>query len=128
MSTPVVVSTQAAAARAAKLRRQHEEDSLTPYSEADLEKDWQFKIVTGNFSTPALFKAVCEEQGRWGWVFVEKFDDQRVRFKRPASEAEKDAGRQGDPFKSQSTAAAGCAPALVFLCLGALSLYWLTLA
>lgn len=82
---------------------------LTSYSEAELDNNWQFKIVTGNFSTAENVRTVIQEQSTWGWTFVEKFDNNRIRFKRPASEVEKDAKRSGDPYGSRSLQAAqGC--------------------
>lgn len=34
---------------------------LTPYSEAELDNNWQFKIVTGNFSTAENVRTVIQE-------------------------------------------------------------------
>lgn len=76
----------AAAAIAEEMRR--EEEQMTPYSPAELAEGWEFKILRANtaaFRKPARFRAILEEEGRGGWVLVEKFDDHRVRLKRPAS-------------------------------------------
>lgn len=84
----------AAAAAAAKRAAEEEEEQMTNYSREDLNDDWEFKIVrsnTGVFGRPAVFQKLIEEEGRAGWQFVEKFDNSRVRFKRPASARRRDA-------------------------------------
>lgn len=61
---------------------------MTPYSEKELQNDWEFKIVrsvTGAFGKRATIEKVVAEEAAAGWVLVEKFDDNRLRFKRPAS-------------------------------------------
>ena len=122
MATAVIAAQ--AAAEAAR-RRRAEEETLTRYSEADLEQNWQFKIVTGNFSTLEKVQAVIQEQTAWGWVFVEKFDDQRIRFKRAAGEATQDATRPGNPYATNSKAARGCATTAALVLLVAGGLCWL---
>jgi hypothetical protein len=76
----------AAAAAYAELQRQEEEE-MTPYSAKDLDDGWEFKILRSNFAafrSPEKLRAVLEEEKRGGWILVEKFDDQRIRLKRPA--------------------------------------------
>jgi hypothetical protein len=78
----------AAAAAAARQRLLAEEEEMTHYSTEDLNDDWEFKIVRANtaaFGNPAKLRQLQEEEARAGWVMVEKFDNSRVRFKRPAS-------------------------------------------
>jgi hypothetical protein len=96
-------------------KRREEEEILTSYSEVAMTQDWQFKIVHGDFSSAAKVRAVMQEQERWGWVFVEKFDNERIRFKRPADETANDDLREGNPYASKSKAApaSGCAGLLV---------------
>ena len=75
----------AAAAAAAEMQRQEEEE-MTPYSTNDLAEGWEFKILRSNFATfrsPEKLRAVLDEEKRGGWALVEKFDDQRIRLKRP---------------------------------------------
>jgi hypothetical protein len=112
-----MASQQAAARREEeeRRRRQEEEEILTSYSEVAMTQDWQFKIVHGDFSSAAKVRAVMQEQEQWGWVFVEKFDNARIRFKRPAGEAANDDLREGNPYSSKSKAAAasGCAGLLL---------------
>jgi hypothetical protein len=76
----------AAAAAAAEVQRQEEEE-MTPYTPRDLAEDWEFKILRSNFAAfrnQEKLRAVLDEEKRAGWVLVEKFDDQRIRLKRPA--------------------------------------------
>jgi hypothetical protein len=85
----VAGATTAAAAAAAKRRQEiEEEEFMTTYTAEDLREDWEFKIVRANFEAfrnPATLQHVIEEEARAGWMLVEKFDNGRVRFKRPAS-------------------------------------------
>jgi hypothetical protein len=63
-----------------------EEEEMTTYSTDDLASDWEFKIVRGNtrvFRRPGALQRLLQEEAQAGWTMVEKFDDQRVRFKRP---------------------------------------------
>ena len=79
----------AAAAAAAKRRReQEEEEQLTSYRESDLNDDWEFKILrsmTSAFKNPDKLRQTLAEEAQAGWVLVEKFDNGRLRLKRPAS-------------------------------------------
>lgn len=77
----------AAAAAAAEMQRREEEE-MTPYTPRDLAEGWEFKILRSNFATfrnPEKFRAILDEEARGGWILVEKFDDQRIRLKRPAA-------------------------------------------
>jgi hypothetical protein len=84
---PAIHAGTTAAHQAAKKQRQEEEE-MTNYSESELQQDWEFKIVrsaTGAFSKREKIELVAAEESVAGWVLVEKFDDNRLRFKRPAS-------------------------------------------
>ncbi|MBN2044713.1 MAG: hypothetical protein JW757_06825 [Anaerolineales bacterium] len=79
-----------AAAHAAqeKKKREQEEEEMTRYTGDELSEDFEFKIVrsaTGAFSKREKVEQVISEEAAAGWKFVEKFDDNRMRFKRPAS-------------------------------------------
>jgi hypothetical protein len=94
----------AAAAAAAAARRRQEEEEMTGYSESDLSEGWEFKILRSNmnaFRKPENLKKYLEEEGRAGWVLVEKFDDNRLRLKRPASARRGDAALNFDPYRTQ---------------------------
>jgi hypothetical protein len=76
----------AAAAAVARRRMLTEEEGMTTYSADDLDGDWEFKIVRGNmnaFRKSSTLNRLLQEEAQAGWTMVEKFDDQRIRFKRP---------------------------------------------
>lgn len=84
----------AAAAAAAKRRMEEEEEQMTSYSDEDLNDDWEFKIVRANrgvFNKPQTLQKLIEEESQAGWVFLEKFDGSRIRFKRRRSTRANDA-------------------------------------
>ena len=97
------------AAAAAKKRRQMlraEEENMTQYTQDDLRDDWEFKIIrsdTGAFRKPEVLERLIEEEAQAGWVMLEKFDDTRVRFKRPRSARASDAFLPDgvDPYRTQ---------------------------
>jgi hypothetical protein len=75
----------AAAAAADARRRAEEEEEMTRYTGQDLTEGWEFKILrsaTGAFKHSARLTQVLAEEGRAGWVLVEKFDNGRIRLKR----------------------------------------------
>jgi hypothetical protein len=85
-----------AAAHAAqvKKKKQQEEEEMTQYTNRELSEDYEFKIVrsaTGAFKKRENVEQVIAEEAAAGWVLVEKFDNERLRFKRPASARRKDA-------------------------------------
>jgi hypothetical protein len=74
-------------------RLAEEEEDMTQYTQDDLDNDWEFKIVrseSGAFRKPEVLEQLIEEEARAGWVMLEKFDDRRVRFKRPRRARAKD--------------------------------------
>ena len=78
----------AAAAVAAAEMQRREEEEMTSYGAKELDDGWEFKILRSNFSafrSPEKLRAILEEEKRGGWILVEKFDDQRIRLKRPAA-------------------------------------------
>lgn len=93
----------AAAAQAARIRQQEEED-MTRYDPQDLSQ-WEFKILRSHinqFRNPqALQRAIAEER-QGDWELLEKFDESRVRFRRPVGARRQDASRpQGyDPYRT----------------------------
>lgn len=79
-----------AAAHAAqeKKKREREEEEMTRYTDKELTDDFEFKIVrssTSAFKNREKVEQVMAEEAMAGWKMVEKFDDNRLRFKRPAS-------------------------------------------
>ena len=100
---------------------------MSGYTSGDLQGHWQFKIVKGTFKTREQIEAVVREQADWGWILVEVFDQSRIRFKRPPSEAAKDSFREGNPYATTSrTGGFGCGStaALLFV-LFLVGVYWL---
>jgi hypothetical protein len=93
----------AAAAAAARRRMLEEEEKLTTYNRDDLE-GWEFKIVrayTNYFKKSENLKRVIEQEARSGWEMIEKFDDQRVRFKRRVEKRKEDQYHQDlDPYRT----------------------------
>jgi hypothetical protein len=114
------MSAGAAAAAAAEAERQRqEEEEMTKYTDADLQGDWEFKIVRSNlasFKNPEVLQQVCAEEARAGWTLVEKFDNQRLRFKRPVSARAGDAGLEIDPYRTQYGTSSGAIVAVVVVC------------
>jgi len=48
-----------------KWKRRLDEETMTRYSEADLEKGWEFKIIrfaTGAFKNPQVFQATVQQE------------------------------------------------------------------
>jgi hypothetical protein len=92
-----------AAAAAAKRLADQEEEEMTPYSPKDLADDWQFKILrsaTGKFRDAVWMHAILQEEARAGWTLVEKFDNARLRLKRPASARKGDGALDFDPLRT----------------------------
>jgi hypothetical protein len=113
----------AAAAAAAEQRRQaEEEEEMTPYAQQELSQDWEFKIIRstcGAFKKPEFLRQCLEEEARAGWVLVEKFDDARVRLKRPTAAKERDGKLDVDPYRTNVGASqTAVAMAVVALSLG----------
>lgn len=76
---------------------------MTGYTPQELAEGWEFKIVrssTGTFRTPALLRAVLDEEQRAGWTLVEKFDNGRIRLKRPASARANDSALACDAYRT----------------------------
>ena len=104
MSAGAAGAAGAAAAAAAEMQRQEEEE-MTPYTVKDLDEGWEFKILRTNFATfrnPEKLRAVLEEEKRGGWTLLEKFDDQRIRLKRPAGakQAQGELADGYDPYRT----------------------------
>ena len=94
----------AAAAAAEARRKRQEEEEMSPYSKQDLAENWEFKIIrsaTSTFKDPQKMKAILDEEARAGWLLVEKFDNQRIRLKRPHSARAADATLDFDPYRIQ---------------------------
>jgi len=114
MSAGAAGAAAAAAAHQARLRE--EEEKLTAYNRDDLQ-GWEFKIVRSVTRIRGdKFRQLCEEEAQNGWELVEKFDDTRVRFKRPIERRNQDQYSQIDPYRTQYGIGEG---KFVFIVLGA---------
>lgn len=79
---------------------------MTRYMDKELQDDWEFKIVrsvTGQFKKPETVAQLREEEALLGWQLVEKFDNNRLRFKRPISAQKRDLelAPYMDPYRTQ---------------------------
>src|SRR4051794_24853967 len=93
-----------AAAAAAEQQRQmaEEEEEMTGYRSEELAQDWEFKIIRsqmGSFGNAEWLRKILEEEARSGWTLVEKFDNSRMRLKRPVSARERDRKLGVDPYR-----------------------------
>jgi hypothetical protein len=93
-----------AAAAAAAQQLREEEEEMTRYSDAELQDGWEFKIVRSNtaaFKKTDVLRKVRDEEAQAGWVLLEKFDNSRLRFKRPLSARANDSTLIGyDPYRT----------------------------
>ena len=91
----------AAAAAAEAERQRQEEEEMSGYPMQNLD-DWEFKILRSaytGFGTPEKLQRILEEEARAGWTLVEKFDDSRIRLKRPISARQLDHQLDFDPYR-----------------------------
>ena len=76
---------------------------MTGYHSAELAEGWEFKILRsagGEFKRPERMREILSEEAQAGWVLVEKFDNTRVRLKRPAEARRNDAHLPFDPYRT----------------------------
>ena len=77
---------------------------MTPYTPPDLAENWEFKILrsaTGAFKDPAVMQRYLAEEAQAGWTLVEKFDNSRIRLKRPAAARQQDAQCTFDAYRTR---------------------------
>ena len=83
--------------------QQQEEEEMTRYPDDEPAEKWEFKIIrswTGTFSHHERLREVLAEEARAGWELVEKFDDKRVRLRRPAAAGRDDHRLDFDPYRT----------------------------
>lgn len=100
---PGATAATSAAARAAAEQARKEEEEMTPYGRDDLTEGWEFKILrsmTNAFKDPEKLKTILEQESRAGWLLAEKFDDARIRLKRPTTAKSSDAQLDFDPYRT----------------------------
>jgi hypothetical protein len=103
---PSTAATSGASAASAAAKRQRElqreEELMTKYTADEIE-GWEFKIVrasTRKFKDREFLRTTCEEEARAGWGMLEKFDDNRARFKRKIDHRDGDLHREIDPYRT----------------------------
>ena len=109
-------SSAAAAAAAAERARKREEEEMTAYQPADLADGWEFKIlrsVRSEFKRPERMHEILAEEAQAGWTLVEKFDNARLRLKRPVSAQRNDAHLGFDPYRTYYGRSEGQQAALI---------------
>src|SRR5262249_11887368 len=82
---------------------QQEEEEMTTYQPQDLSGDWEFKILRsliGSFGTPGKLQKALDQEAKAGWTLVEKFDNRRIRLKRPVSARSGDGALGFDPYRT----------------------------
>jgi hypothetical protein len=94
------------AAAEAKRKQHEEEEELSTYRKEDLEQGWEYKILRSalsEFGKPEVFARAVETERIGSWELVEKFDDERVRFRRPIAARSKDAMLPAgyDPYRTR---------------------------
>jgi len=92
------------AAIAAAARKRREEEEMAGYKSDDL-NGWEFKIVrssTGKFRNYEAVNRLCQDEAKAGWEMLEKFDDQRIRFKRRVDRRSMDPHLQTDPYRTSA--------------------------
>ena len=104
----------AAAAAARKRRLEEEEERLTPYTKEELAEGWEFKIVRSNTAIKReRFARLCAEEAENGWELVEKFDHNRIRFKRPIAKRANDHMAIIDPYRTRVGLSEGAFAAVI---------------
>ena len=58
------------------------------------------RSATGGFRDPVWLHGILQEEARAGWTIVEKFDDNRIRLKRPAKARAGDATLGFDVYRT----------------------------
>ena len=114
------MSGAAAAAAAVAEQRRREEEEMTNYTDDDLKGDWEFKIVrstTAAFRNPEVLQKACAEEAEAGWVLLEKFDNQRLRFKRRTSARAGDSALGFDPYRTYYGISSAALTTIIVFCI-----------
>jgi len=81
------------------IRDREEEEEVTTSADGT---EFEYKIIRspfGAFKKPEKFRAALAEEARVGWELVEKFDDTRVRLRRPTRFRAIDADSGQDAYR-----------------------------
>ena len=114
---PITGATTAAlVAKQQQMETEKEEEEMTQYTKDDLNSDWEFKILrslSSEFRKPQRLAEILEQEGKAGWTLVEKFDNRRIRLKRPAKARQDDRTLDFDPYRSYVGKSEGAVAALI---------------
>ncbi len=70
-----------------------EEEEMTKYNESGRQIDYEYKILRSNnnvFAKRSTLERVKAEEALAGWELIEKFDNKRLRFRRPIAAQRQD--------------------------------------
>ena len=76
---------------------------MTTYHADEQSPDWEFKIlrsISCKFRDLAWMREILSEERQAGWTLVEKFEDLRLRLRRPASADFDDEALGFDPMRT----------------------------
>ncbi len=94
----------AAIAAAQRQRRlQAEEEAMAQYTTEELAGGWEFKFLRsarGEFKKPEKLREYLDQEAQAGWQLVEKFDNARLRLKRPVSARANDPSLSFDAYRT----------------------------
>ena len=92
----------AATSEAQRVLQQQEEEEMTAPDSGDSAR-YEYKIlrsITGAFRDPTKLRQALEEEARAGWELLEKFDDSRLRLRRPVECRKQDDLLGQDPYRT----------------------------
>lgn len=93
-STAAIIAAQKA------LQDRDEEENMTKYNDKG---KFEYKILrsaTNSFKDSSIFKKVLDEESENGWELVEKFDNARIRLRRPTNMRSIKDNSVIDPYRS----------------------------
>lgn len=93
---------------------------MTSYDQKNPGDGWEYKILRANgnaFRNRNKLEQVREEEAMAGWELVEKFDDKRLRFRRPMSAQMNDDQLPSgpDPYRTQYGIGEGILGAIIMI-------------
>jgi len=89
---------------------------MAQYTPADLSGEWEFKFLrsaSNEFKHSDRLRAYLDEEAQAGWVLLEKFDNARLRLKRPVAARANDSGLSFDPYRTSVGMSEGARLAMV---------------
>lgn len=105
-------------ARRVAANKEEESMSAQPDAEPEPEPEFEFKFLRsslGAFRKPEKLREALAMEATAGWQLVEKFDDQRLRLRRPVACRAMDASLGHDPYRSRVAGDAAALARFLFL-------------